>query len=90
MVLTDAGAPALDPSQGERVSANPNAWDGTQFVYSPNQDKSLLPEGSWVAFDIPSFQDPGLASVTDFGVALSVIVSRTWSGTFYIDDVQLQ
>jgi hypothetical protein len=94
MVQTAPGSPTtLDPIN-DHAYANPNAWNGTQFSYSPDEQISLTPEGGWVAFDftVPS-SDPGAMTLTHFGIALTVQraqSSTTWSGTFYVDDIQLQ
>jgi hypothetical protein len=93
MVQTAPGYPTLDPFV-DVSAANPQGWNGSQLVYGPSQDKSLLPEGSWVAFDyVIPLQDPDAGTLTHFGMQVRTAPeggSATWSGTFYIDDIQLQ
>ncbi len=91
MVETAQGYTSLD-SFADTSKANPNGWNGETLDYTPNQDKSLLPEGSWVAFDVPPATSTDLAALTSFGISLGVGLGsdRLWSGTFYIDDVQLK
>ena len=82
MVQTEAGFTTLDAGAGDMATCNPNGWNGPTLSYNPNQDKSLLPEGSWVAIDIPALQEADANSLTDFGIALGVqfSFSETWSG----------
>jgi hypothetical protein len=80
-----------DPSVDNCSTTNPNAYDGQNFVYNPNDDTCMgFGDGVWkeVTGSMILANDPG-ATVTDVGIDIALTVPGPWQGSVYIDDFEI-